>query len=89
MHICTICNEFKSNNLYIFGRHKKSCENKFARMWGFPNNSTEDPDERDEIIMDDPSDTTEDQDVTNNDFDDGKQGQLISKCCFDVFKISS
>mgnify|MGYP006888801606 CR=1 FL=1 len=50
IHLCTICKEFKSNNLYIFGRHKKSCEKKFEKMWGFPNNSTEDPGERDEII---------------------------------------
>ena len=26
---CPICNEFKSNNLYILGRHQKSCEKKF------------------------------------------------------------
>ena len=25
---CDLCNEFKSNNLYILGRHKKSCEKK-------------------------------------------------------------
>ena len=90
IHLCTICNEFKSNNLYIFGRHKKSCEKKFAKMWGFPNNSTEDPGVRDEIIKDDPNDTTEDQDVTNDYSDDDKEGdtkgQLISVCPFDVVK---
>lgn len=26
---CPICNDFKSNNLYILGRHQKSCEKKF------------------------------------------------------------
>merc|ERR1719361_1199138 len=52
IHLCTICNEFKSNNLYILGRHKKSCEKKFAGVRQSPTEDTEDPDERDEIIKD-------------------------------------
>jgi len=30
VHTCSFCNEFKSNNLYILGRHQKSCEKKMA-----------------------------------------------------------
>ena len=29
IYLCTLCKEFKSNNLYILGRHQKSCEKKF------------------------------------------------------------
>ena len=75
IHLCTICNEFKSNNLYILGRHKKSCEKKFAGVRQSSTEDTEDPDERDEIIKDhDPNDTIEDHDVTNDDSDDDEEG---------------
>ena len=75
IHLCTICNEFKSNNLYILGRHKKSCEKKFAGVRQSSTEDTEDPNERDEIIKDhDPNDTIEDHDVTNDDSDDDEEG---------------
>merc|ERR1712051_16166 len=71
IHLCTICNEFKSNNLYILGRHKKSCEKKFAGVRQSSTEDTEDPDGREEIIKDhDPNDTIEDHDVTNDDSDE-------------------
>ena len=76
IHLCTICNEFKSNNLYILGRHKKSCEKKFAGVRQSSTEDTEDPDEKDEIIKDhDPNDTIEDHDVTNDDSDDDEEGE--------------
>ena len=44
IHLCTICKEFKSNNLYIFERHKKSCETESVEVRRLQNDSTEDPD---------------------------------------------
>ena len=85
IHLCTICNEFKSNNLYILGRHKKSCEKKFAGVRQSSTEDTEDPDERDEIIKDhDPNDTIEDHDITNDDSDDDEEGEttVLYICLF-------
>ena len=54
---CPICNEFKSNNLYILGRHQKSCEKKMK----VTNEDGDLPEEHDQVHVQDEEQEEEDE----------------------------
>ena len=70
VHTCSFCNGFKSNNLYILGRHQKSCEKKMADVKQVENGNSignnEEEDEKNDTI----DTTAEEHDVSGNGNDD-------------------
>ena len=59
---CPICNDFKSNNLYILGRHQKSCEKKMK---------TQQPNEEEELEQEVKDETIEDDNTEEDEGEDG------------------